>query len=146
MKFTWMLLLLLPCTMYGQTKAKLKMKGANTVSASVGQSIERGKVVYAANCLTCHQVDGGGVPNMNPPLERTKWTLGAPQTIIGMILKGSHGTVNIDDETFSNTMPAQKHLTDQQLADVLTYVRKSFGNNASAVMPSTVKALRERIK
>lgn len=146
MKFTWILLLILPYSMYGQTKVKIKMKGITGVSSTIAQSIERGKAVYAANCLTCHQLDGGGVPNMNPPLQRTKWTLGAPQTILGMILKGSHGTVEIEDETFSNTMPAQKHLTDQQLADVLTYVRKSFGNNASAVTTAQVKAVREKLK
>lgn len=141
-----MLLLLLPCTMYGQTKAKIKMKSAPATSSMLAASLERGKAVYAANCLTCHQADGSGVPNMNPPLQQTKWTLGPAQTIIGMILKGSHGKVEIDEETFSNTMPAQPHLTNQQLADVLTFVRKSFGNNAGAVTPSMVKTVRDKFK
>ena len=63
-----------------------------------------------------------------------------------MVLKGSRGKVEIDGETFHNTMPAQAHLTDQQIADVLTYIRNSFGNKASSVSEKEVKAAREKIK
>lgn len=106
----------------------------------------RGKLVYAAYCLACHQADGSGVPNLNPPLIATTWVSGSKATLIEMILKGSKGQVEIDGETFHNTMPAQAHLTDQQIADVLTYIRKSFGNKASAVTPAEVKSIRSKIK
>lgn len=106
----------------------------------------RGKLVYAAYCLACHQADGSGVPNLNPPLIATTWVSGSKTTLIEMILKGSKGRVEIDGETFHNTMPAQAHLTDQQIADVLTFIRNSFGNKASAVTPAEVKIIRSKIK
>jgi mono/diheme cytochrome c family protein len=106
----------------------------------------RGKLLYAAWCLACHQADGSGVPNLNPPLIATTWVAGSKKTLIEMILKGSKGQVEMDGETFHNTMPAQAHLTDQQIADVLTYIRNSFGNKASAVRASEVKSIRSKIK
>jgi mono/diheme cytochrome c family protein len=106
----------------------------------------RGKLLYAAYCLACHQADGSGVPNLNPPLIDTKWVTGSKATLIGMVLKGSKGQVEIDGETFHNTMPAQAQLTDQQIADVLTYIRNSFGNKSSAVTTAEVKSVRSKIK
>ena len=107
--------------------------------------VSRGKLLYAANCLACHQADGSGVPNLNPPLV-APWVTGSKTTLIQMILKGSKGKVEIDGETFHNTMPAQAHLTDQQIADILTFIRNSFGNKASAVTPAEVKTVRSKIK
>jgi mono/diheme cytochrome c family protein len=122
-------------------KASISSK---TIPAATLASVTRGKVVYAANCLTCHQVDGSGVPNMNPPLIKTKWVMGDKRVLINQVLKGSSGKVEIDGETFHNTMPPLgAALTDQQIADALTYIRNSFGNRASAVKPEEVKALRK---
>jgi mono/diheme cytochrome c family protein len=109
-------------------------------------AISRGKTVYASYCLACHQADGSGVPNLNPPLIQTEWVTGSKSTLIDMILKGSRGKVEIDGETFHNTMPAQAHLTDLQIADVLTYIRNNFGNKASSVSAAEVKAERAKIK
>jgi Cytochrome c, mono- and diheme variants len=131
-----------------QTKVKIKTpvkKAAGSFAISTKASIERGKAVYAANCLTCHQPDGSGVPMMNPPLIKTKWVLGDKSVLINQVLKGSKNTVEIDGDTFHNTMPAQAHLSDEQIADVITYVRNSFGNKASAVSVTQVKQLRAKL-
>lgn len=130
--------MMLTGTLLAQTK---KPSGS-----SLTASIERGQQIYQKSCLACHQADGSGVPNMNPPLTQTKWVLGDKSKLIQMILKGSQGQVEIDGDTFHNTMPAQPHLTDQQIADVLTYVRNSFGNKAKAVTPTEVKAVRAKVK
>ena len=100
--------------------------------------------MYEASCLTCHQADAGGVPNMNPPLIKTKWVLGNKTALATIVLKGlKGGEISIDGDTFSNPMPAQETvLSDQQIADVLTYVRNSFGNKASAVTIAEVAAAR----
>lgn len=58
-----------------------------------------------------------------------------------MVLNGSQGNVAIDGDTWSNATQAQAHLTDSQISDVLTYVRKYFGNKAGATEPAAVKAL-----
>lgn len=111
-------------------------------------AIERGKKVYEANCLACHQPDGTGVPSLNPPLVKTKWVLGDKKQLATWVLKGSEGgQVEIDGEKFHNPMPGMATmLNDQEIADVLTYVRNSFGNKASMVTPAEVKAVRAKIK
>jgi mono/diheme cytochrome c family protein len=109
-------------------------------------SMDRGKIVYTARCLTCHQIDGGGVQNMNPPLIKTKWVLGDKSQLIQIILKGLNTGVVIDDMEYHNVMASHKDLSDLQIADVLTYIRNSFGNKARAVTEAEVKAERSRMK
>lgn len=147
----FVIVLLLVATVSNAQTKKIVTKPATKVSTtasggSLKTSITRGQSVYTKYCLTCHQVDGSGVPNMNPPLIKTKWTLGSKTVLIQQVLKGSSGKVEIDGDTFSNTMPPLKTLTDQQIADVLTYVRNSFGNKASAVGVAEVKAVRAKTK
>lgn len=139
---------IIPGIVSAQSKVKPKTATKKTVappSSTLKASIERGKAVYAANCLTCHQPDGSGVPMMNPPLIKTKWVLGDKSVLINQVLKGSKNTVEIDGDTFHNTMPPLAVLTDEQIADVITYVRNSFGNKASAVSPTQVKQLRAKL-
>jgi mono/diheme cytochrome c family protein len=151
MRFLIFCALLAPTMLMAQAK-KAPAAGAKkpaTTAASKAQvqaSIDRGKTVYLAYCLACHQADGGGVPNLNPPLFQNNWVLGAKAVLVRQVLKGSSGTVEIDGEKYHNTMPAMPHLNDQQIADVLTYVRKSFGNKASGVTPAEVKAERAKVK
>ncbi|PRY45495.1 mono/diheme cytochrome c family protein [Spirosoma oryzae] len=100
-----------------------------------------GQTIYEQHCLTCHQANGSGVPNLNPPLRNVDWVTGDKTRLINVLLKGLQGQ-EIDGETYDNVMPAHDFLTDQQLADVLTYIRSSFGNKASEIKPEEVKALR----
>ena len=102
--------------------------------------------MYGTYCLSCHQADGSGVPNMNPPLIKTSWVLGGKTVLVQQVLKGSANKIEIDGEKFHGAMPAQAQLTDEQIADVLTYVRNSFGNKASIVTPAEVKAVRAKTK
>ncbi len=116
-------------------------------NANPAASIERGKAVYQTQCLSCHQVDGGGVPHLNAPLDGATAVVGKDKAkIIGIVLKGMTDRVEIDGEFYSNNMAPHKELTDQQIADVLTYVRNSWTNKASAVTPAEVKAVRAKIK
>lgn len=109
-------------------------------------SKQRGSALYKQYCLTCHQADGGGVPRMNPPLIKTSYVTGDKQKIVKWVLQGSVEKVPIDGQTYSNNMPAQSYLTDQQIADVLTYIRSSFGNKSSAITAADVKTIRASIK
>lgn len=133
---------LLAIILMSQTK-KPAAKGGNVTAA-----IARGKVVYESTCLPCHQADGGGVSNMNPPLSRTKWVLGDKAKLAQIVLKGlPGGQIEIDGDTFHNPMPAQESvLSDQQIADVLTFIRNNFGNKASVVTAAEVKAVRAKTK
>lgn len=107
---------------------------------------DSGKVVYDAYCLACHQADGRGVPGQNPPLAKTDWVLGDKTRLIGVVLNGLTEEVEINGEVYGNPMPAHDFLTDRQVADVLTYVRSHFGNQASGVKPEEVKAVRAKKK
>jgi len=81
---------------------------------------------------------------MNPPLTQTKWVLGGKDTLINIVLHGMDEEIEIDGDYFDNVMPAQSALTDQQVADVLTFVRNSFGNKASAIKEEEVKKIRNK--
>ena len=113
-------------------------KPASAVSAA---QLTRGKQVYLEQCLACHQVDGLGVQGMNPPLVKTKQVLGDKATLIKIVLNGMQG-VDIGGEDYHGVMAPHPDLTDQQIADVLTYVRNNFGNKASAVTAAQVKTVR----
>ena len=108
--------------------------------------MDRGKKVYTQYCMACHQFDGSGVPGLNPPLEKAAHVLGSKTKLIRIILKGMNTHEEIDGETYSNIMAPHSHLTDQQIADVLTYIRNSFGNKSIAITPGDVKYVRARTK
>lgn len=103
---------------------------------------DAGKKVYLKSCMVCHQADGAGVPGLNPPLGKTDWVTGDKKRLINVVLKGLENEIEVNGEVYANPMPAQPQLTDQEIADVLTYIRKNFGNKASAVTPAEVKAMR----
>ena len=107
-------------------------------------SMERGEKIYTGTCLACHQVTGKGVDRMNPPLVKTKWVLGDKKALARIVLFGlKGGEIEIDGDNFHNPMPPQAtQFTDLQVADVLTYVRNSFGNKATAVTEADVKIAR----
>ena len=107
-------------------------------------AIERGQKVYEATCLPCHQAKGSGVPGMNPPLIKTTYVLGGKDTLINIVLNGLEEDVIIGGQTYGNPMPAQAQLKNDEIADVLTYVRNSFGNKAPAVTVEEVNKLRAK--
>jgi mono/diheme cytochrome c family protein len=120
------------------------VKQQPVIKPGIKASIERGQKVYAGTCLACHQADALGVQRMNPPLVKTKWVLGEKKALAKIVLFGlKGGEIIIDGDDFHNPMPPQAtQFTDQQVADVLTYVRNNFGNKASAVTVADVKAAR----
>ena len=120
--------------------------GAANKVGGLKASLTRGLLVYQQTCLACHLADALGVQNMNPPLVKTKYVLGDKTVLVQIVLKGMTGEVEIDGETYHNVMAPHSDLSDQQIADVLTYIRNSFGNKASAVSPAEVKAIRAKTK
>ena len=129
-----------------QTKPQPTPKPKPATPAPINKAVmDRGKKVYDMVCIACHQADGGGMPPMNPPLIKTKWVLGNKKDLVKIVLKGlKGGEIEIDGDTFNNPMPAQESLlNDQQIADVLTFVRNTFGNKASVVTVEEVKAVRK---
>ncbi|RMG19932.1 MAG: cytochrome C [Bacteroidetes bacterium] len=122
--------------------AEAAIDTTQAASAQVPEALQAGKQVYDFYCMACHQDNGLGVSGMNPPLAGTDWVTGDKQRLIRVILNGMNEPIEINGETYQNAMASHRHLTDQQIADVLTYIRQSFGNNASAVSPEEVAAVR----
>ncbi len=130
------------CAQTKKTGTKPSPAKANTMEMAMAS----GQIVYDQNCTVCHQADGGGVPHLNPPLSQTDYVLGEKARIIGVVLNGLDAHEPINGETYSNVMPAHDFLTDQQISDVLTFVRNSFENKASAVTVAEVAAERAKKK
>ena len=107
-----------------------------------------GKALFSANCITCHQATGLGVPGQYPPLAGSEVELGdATNHLIAIVLKGLQGPVVIKGTPFNNSMQAwEGQYTDQQLAAILTYVRSDWGNNAPPITADMVKQIRAEFK
>jgi mono/diheme cytochrome c family protein len=108
-------------------------------------SMDSGKVIYARQCLACHQADGLGASNMNPPLNG-KDVSGDKDRLIEIVIKGLATHQEIDGNKYQNVMPPHPEMKDKEIADVLTYIRNSFGNKASSVKASEVKSTRGKLK
>jgi mono/diheme cytochrome c family protein len=108
---------------------------------------DRGKKIFAANCQTCHQANGQGVPGQYPPLAGSEFTIGGSQRPAMIVLKGLQGPVKVKGQQFGSAVmqPWDKTLTDQKIADVLTYERSEWGNNASPVTAEQIAALRKEL-
>ncbi len=102
-----------------------------------------GKKVYDSVCMVCHMADGSGVPGMHPPIDESEFVNGDPQELIKIVLEGKSGKVEVKGEVYNGVMPPQAHLSNQQIADVLTYMRSNFGNNAGPISPEDVQKLRK---
>ncbi len=105
-------------------------------------SIERGKEVYNAQCITCHMEKGEGIEGVFPPLAKSDYLMADKNRSIKQILEGASGEMTVNGTVYNGEMPAID-LTDEQVSDVLNYVRNSWGNKGGAVTPSEVKALRK---
>jgi mono/diheme cytochrome c family protein len=108
-------------------------------------SMDSGKKVYTLYCMSCHQPDGIGVPHVNPPLN-SKQVTGDKNTLINIVIKGSATYQEINGIVYSNVMPPNPGLRDQEIADVLTYIRNSFGNKTSSVKVSEIRSANGNLK
>jgi len=100
-----------------------------------------GKKIYETRCLVCHQSDGGGVPNMNPPLDGATNVNGKDiARLVKIIRNGYDERIALDGIYYNNAMTANPDLKEDAIADVLTYIRTSWSNKAGAVTTSQVKA------
>jgi mono/diheme cytochrome c family protein len=104
-------------------------------------SITRGKEIYAIQCMSCHQENGEGIEGAFPPLAKSDYLMADKKRSVTQVLKGLTGEIKVNGKTYNGDMPALD-LTDEEVSDVLNYVRNSWGNKGDAVKPTDVKALR----
>lgn len=109
------------------------------------QNMQKGKKIYEAKCLACHQADGGGVPNMNAPLDGASNVVGKDiSRLVRIIRYGYNERVALDGFYYSNAMTASPDLKDNEIADLLTYIRNSWSNKAPAVTIAQVQAVKKK--
>ncbi len=111
------------------------------IKAKPEQDINNGKSIYNKVCMSCHQMTGAGIPGAFPPLAKSDYLNADVNRAIKQVINGSNGPMTVNGKKYNIPMPKQD-LTDQQIADVLTYVYASWGNNKSVVTPEMVKKLR----
>ncbi len=125
----------------GQGKSGTVITESDT---GVDDFMTRGEKVFKKECLACHQADGSGVPMMFPPITESEIINGENDQLILLVLNGLKGPIEIKGEQYNSIMPPMKdHLDDQEIADLLSYLRSSFGNSADKITPSEVAKMRE---
>lgn len=106
------------------------------------ESISRGKEVYTSFCVSCHQPEGEGLSAAFPPLAKSDFLMADKKRSIKVVLFGMGGPVTVNGAEYNSYM-ASLGLEDQQVADVLNYIRNSWGNKGDAVTQDEVKITRE---
>jgi len=120
----------------------LGLFAVNSISA---QNMSNGKKIYETRCLVCHQADGGGVPNMNAPLDGASNVVGNDIARMVKIIRGGYNErVALDGYYYSNAMTANPDLKDQDIADVLSYIRNTWSNKASKVTLAQVQKVKKK--
>ena len=115
---------------------------SNVFVKASDEQMKRGAAVYARTCIACHQPTGLGLPPVFPPLANAPIVAGNPELPVKFILQGLMGPITVNGMTYNSMMPPVAGVSDADIADVLTYVRQSFGNQANAVTADQVKAIR----
>ena len=117
-------------------------------TSGAGEFLAKGKKTYDMVCGTCHGPDGKGKPGQAPPLAGSEWVMAKGFSRLAHIpLMGVNGTIKVQGQDWSLNMAAMgAALPDEDLAGVLTYIRSSWGNKASAVSADDIKKIRAEIK
>jgi mono/diheme cytochrome c family protein/glucose/arabinose dehydrogenase len=107
-------------------------------------SFERGRTIYNGLCAGCHQPHGYGLDGLAPPLVDSEWVLGKPDVVARIVMHGLGGPVKVGGRTWDLSMPPMAQLNDEDLAAVVTYVRREWEHTAAPVDTKFVKALRDQ--
>ena len=107
---------------------------------------DSGKQTYAGLCTACHQPTGKGLEGLAPPLAESEWVLGDPERIVKVVMHGLRGPIKVKGVAYSYDMPAAGFLTDEQIAGVLTYIRREWDHEAAPVPLDLVQKIRAETK
>ena len=96
--------------------------------------------------MACHQSNGKGASGRFPPLNSTDWVIGDKERLVHLILNGMEGEIEVNGEIYNGLMPQHSFLNDDQIADVLTYIRTHFDNKATIITAEEVEKFRKSNK
>ncbi len=103
-----------------------------------------GAQLFTGKCAGCHQATGQGVAGVFPPLVASEWVTGSDTRLVQILLHGIQGSMDVNGVTYNGLMPAWKSLSDEEIAAIATYIRSSWGNAATVVLPDLVATERVR--
>jgi nitrite reductase (NO-forming) len=110
---------------------------------TIAERIEFGRRVYAQACAACHQPDGEGIPGVFPPLAAADYLNEDERRAIRIVINGLSGPITVNGVEYNSVMPAVD-LSDEEVANVLTYVYSQWGNSGAVITPEQVRAERQR--
>ena len=124
--------------------AAATLPSGNAPAAAASTTNANGAKVFSTNCSSCHGAQGQGLPGSFPPLANNPVVTGDPNKVIGIVLTGLHETITVNGQTYNGVMPPWKGtLPNKDIADVISYIRGSLGNNhAAAVTEAQVKSFK----
>jgi len=117
-----------------------------TGTLTLETQIAAGKKLYAGTCSTCHQNEGQGMEGVFPPLAKSDFLMADKKRSIEIILNGLSGKVTVNGKEYNSVMPSMSQLNDDEIANILTFIRNSWGNKGDAVSATEVKEVREQTK
>ena len=116
---------------------------AKSGALSVEEQIEAGKALFAGTCSTCHQPEGQGMEGVFPPLAKSDYIAADPKRVPSVILHGLVGPVKVNGQDYNSNMPPMSQLTDDEVANISTYVLNSWGNPGGRVTSAEAAAIRQ---
>jgi nitrite reductase (NO-forming) len=130
-----------------KTAVDAEIKGNPKIATLTKEiQVEKGKGVYMQTCFVCHQPEGQGVPAQIPPLAKSDFLSKiSNEDVVNGILAGRTGEVLVNGKKYNGIMTPLFYLSDEQIANVVTYVRNSWGNEGPAMSPDEVRSVRAKV-
>jgi nitrite reductase (NO-forming) len=117
---------------------------ASSGKLTVAQQIKAGQALFAGTCSTCHQADGRGLEGVFPPLAKSDWIAREPEIPATAMLHGLQGKITVNGKDYTSVMPPMSQLTDDEVANIATYVLNSWGNPGGRVTKDEAAEIRKR--
>ncbi|MCJ8164973.1 c-type cytochrome [Pontibacter sp. E15-1] len=137
-----------------QVVAQTNSARANRSPKALLKEYPKGAAMFASSCQTCHGADGNGVKSLAPPLNQSEWVTGNKGKLTAIVLYGLTGPVTVNGHVYkapeiNGDMPGigyDEKLSNEDVAQLLSYIRKSWRNNADAVSAEEVTQVRQYLK
>ncbi len=125
-------------TILKEEQEPIALATENWSHTALEDDLSKGQQLYLQHCASCHRPDGLGAEGLIPPLARTDWVIGDKARLIQIMLQGLSEKIEVNGQSYEQEMPSYDHLADEEIAHILSYIRKDFGNKASAIRAEEV--------
>ncbi len=126
------------------TQTPTAMPANTAVTDGLSARMATGGTLYKTYCIGCHQPEGQGMPGVFPPLAKSDYLMADRSRAIEIVLNGLSGSIQVNGQAYNGVMPPMGQLKDDEIANILTYVRNSWGNQDEAVSAAEVAAVRAK--